>query len=204
MADMADEAVGPPEDDVDADTAWERAFVTPETGSDFELGHRPRPGFFFEDQVVESPLALCPALLWCETVDVDDVDVDDANEEEEFDLWTPFRGMNIRDTSSAFIEVSAACPPLPAAYHPRRGPDCTLGGEATAVMRRQVLVGEDSEGQGVLPRGCRTGGGRSMARGKKSYSAEIEKAQRSEQSPVTIWFSRNLRRRGRCTIRRCR
>lgn len=49
-----------------------------------------------------------------------------------------FRGINIRDTSSAFIEeVRAPCPPLPEAYHPRRGPDCTLGGDATAVMSRE-------------------------------------------------------------------
>lgn len=201
MADMADEAVGPPDDDVDAETAWERAFVTPETGSDFELGHRPRPGFFFEDQVVDSPLALCPALLWCETVD--DVDVDDANEEEEFDLWTPFRGINIRDTSSAFIEVSAACPPLPAAYHPRRGPDCTLGGEATAVMRRQVLADDDSEDQGVLPRGCRTGGPFD-GRGEKVIAPKLRRRsdRNSFQSP---YGSRGIwRRRGRRTIRRCR
>lgn len=149
MADMANEAVGPPDDGVDeVETACGRAFVTPDTGSDFELGQRPRAGFFFEDQVVDSPLELCPALLLCKTVDVDDVDdvdVDDANEEEEFDLWTPFRGINIRDTSSAFIEVRAACPPLLAAFHPKRGPDCTLGGDATAVMRRQVLVGNMSE-----------------------------------------------------------
>jgi hypothetical protein len=145
MADIADEAVGP--DDVDDDeTACGRAFVTPDTGSDLELGHRPCVGFFFEDQVVDSPLALCPALLGCSTVDEEEVDVEDANEEEEFDLWTLLRGINIRETSSAFIEVSAACPPLLAAYHPKRGPDCTLGGEATAVMRRQDLTGDRSKG----------------------------------------------------------
>lgn len=45
--------------------------------------------------------------------------------------------MNIRDTSSALIELS---PPegLPL-FHPRRGNDWKLGGEATAVVIEQVL-----------------------------------------------------------------
>jgi hypothetical protein len=135
MADMADEAVGP---DGEADTACERAFVIPETGSDLELGHKPRGGFFFEDHVLDSPLVLCPALLCCEAADTVEADEDESKEEEEFDLWILFRGINIRDTSSAFIEVRVGWPPLPPAYHPRRGPDCTLGGEATAVMRKKI------------------------------------------------------------------
>lgn len=44
--------------------------------------------------------------------------------------------MNIRDTSSVSIEERAPCPPLPELYHPNRGPDCTLGGDATAVMEK--------------------------------------------------------------------
>lgn len=59
MADMAEEAVGP---DDGADTACERAFVTPDTGSAFELGQRLLEGLFFDDQVPDSPLAFCPAL----------------------------------------------------------------------------------------------------------------------------------------------
>jgi hypothetical protein len=136
MADIADEAVGPPFADVDAETACERAFVTPDTGSDFEAGHKPREGFFFEDHVADSPLVTCPPLLSCEIVDVDDVDAEDASDEDELDRCTLFRGINMRDTSSVFIEAKAVCPSLPTEYHPRRGPDCTLGGEATAVMRK--------------------------------------------------------------------
>lgn len=136
IADMADEAVGPPLfTAVTEETGCDFTFVTPDTGSDFEGGHKPRPAFFFDDHVAESPLGVVP-LLRCETVAVDDVDVFDDSEDDELDLCTLFRGINIRDTSSVFTEPRAACPPLPAGYHPRRGPDCTLGGEATAVMRR--------------------------------------------------------------------
>jgi hypothetical protein len=74
-------------------------------------------------------------------VDVEDEDEFDAKDEEEFVLCKFFRGMNIRDTSSALIDVSAPCPPLPDEYHPRRGPDCTLGGDATAVMGKIEIQG---------------------------------------------------------------
>lgn len=57
----------------------------------------------------------------------------DPNEEEEFDLWRLFRGINMRDTSSVFTEDRPPCPPSLELYHPKR-PDCTLGGDATAVM----------------------------------------------------------------------
>lgn len=133
---MADDAVGP---DGEAETACGRAFVTPETGSDFELGQIPLEDFFFEDQIPDSTVEPWPALLsrgGAETVDVEDEDEDEASEDEEFVLCRFFRGMNIRETSSALIDVSAPCPLLPAEYHPRRGPDCTLGGEATAVMSK--------------------------------------------------------------------
>lgn len=46
--------------------------------------------------------------------------------------------MNIRDTSSVSIEDRAPCPPLLELYHPNRGPDCTLGGDATAVMEKNA------------------------------------------------------------------
>lgn len=71
------------------------------------------------------------------TVEVDDVD------EEEFERCMLFRGMNICDTSSAFMEPRGVCPLLEE-YHPRRGADCTLGGEATAVMRKGVEFREAS------------------------------------------------------------
>lgn len=141
MADIADDAVGP---DGVADTACDRAFVTPETGSDFELGQIPLEDFFFEDQVPDSTFEPCPALLWdglAEIVAVEDEDEDEAKDDEELVLCRFFRGINIRDTSSALIDVSAPCPPLPAEYHPRRGPDCTLGGDATAVMSKTEIKG---------------------------------------------------------------
>lgn len=46
--------------------------------------------------------------------------------------------MNMRETSSAFMEDKAPWPPLPELYHPKRGPDCTLGGDATAVMGKDT------------------------------------------------------------------
>ena len=64
------------------------------------------------------------------------VEDDEAREEEEFDRWTFFRGMNIRDISSAFTDDNAPCPLSPVLYHPKRDPDCTLGGDATAVMEK--------------------------------------------------------------------
>lgn len=70
-----------------------------------------------------------------------DVEVDDPSEEEELDRWRVFCGINIRDTSSAFTEDKPSCPPLPVLYHPKRGPDCTLGGDATAVMENDARPG---------------------------------------------------------------
>lgn len=46
--------------------------------------------------------------------------------------------MNIRDTSSAFTEDRAPSPPLLELYHPKRDPDSTLGGDATAVMEKDA------------------------------------------------------------------
>ena len=55
MADIVDEAVGP---DENAGTAWDRVFVTPATGSAFELGQGFLIGFFFDDHVSVSELGL--------------------------------------------------------------------------------------------------------------------------------------------------
>lgn len=70
---MVDEAAGPEEN---VGTAWDRVLVTPDTGSDFELGQGFLVAFFFVDHVPEST-ELCP------TWEVDDWD---PREEEEFDL----------------------------------------------------------------------------------------------------------------------
>lgn len=67
----------------------------------------------------------------------EDEDEDDAREEDELVRCTLFRGMNIRVTSSALIELSPPCPPLPV-FHPSRGRDWKLGGDATAVIGREL------------------------------------------------------------------
>jgi hypothetical protein len=51
MADMVEDALGP---DENAGTACDRAFVTPDTGSDLELGQGPFVDFFLDDQVPDS------------------------------------------------------------------------------------------------------------------------------------------------------
>lgn len=55
---MVDEAVGPAEN---VGTAWDRVLVTPDTGSDFELGQGFLEAFFFVDHVPVSTLEFCPA-----------------------------------------------------------------------------------------------------------------------------------------------
>ena len=102
---MVDEAVGP---DENVGTAWDRVLVTPDTGSDFELGQGFLEAFFLVDQVPESALEFCPAWEFGVLASTVDVDEDDPKEEEEFDLCRLFRGMKIRDTSSALIEVTAS------------------------------------------------------------------------------------------------
>lgn len=57
IADIVDEAVGPEEK---AGTAWDRVFVTPDTGSALELCQGILTGFFF-DHVPASLSELCPA-----------------------------------------------------------------------------------------------------------------------------------------------
>lgn len=129
MADIVEDAVGP---DEKAGTAWDRALLTPDTGSALELGHGLLAAFFFGFANTDTLLlGVWAALVSGEGADTVDVE-DDPSEEEEFDRWICFRGMNIRDTSSA---------PSPELYHPKRGPDCTLGGDATAVMEKDAVDG---------------------------------------------------------------
>jgi hypothetical protein len=116
--------------------------LIPETGSDFELGQTLREDFFFDAAVAESPLANCPASVLDGVAGIVDADELDPIEEEEFDLCRVFRGINIRETSSGFIEDRAPCPPSPESYHPKRCPVCTLGGEATAVMEKAMFYVE--------------------------------------------------------------
>lgn len=88
-------------------------------------------GFFFEDPFADSLTEVCPPLLcsdWAATVDDD---ADEEREEVEFCRWMLLRGMYMRETSSV---LGVFCSPLLVGYHPRRVPDCTLGGGATAVI----------------------------------------------------------------------
>lgn len=128
IADMVEEAVEPAEN---AGATCDRVFVIPETGSDLVLGQMFLDDFFFEDHSI---LEFCPVSEFGELVGTVEVDELEFNDEEEFDLWMFFRGIKTRDTSSVSIEDSPPCPPLPELYHPKRGPDSTLGGDATAVM----------------------------------------------------------------------
>lgn len=71
-------------------------------------------------------------------VEVEVEELGDDIEEEELVLWGPFLcGINIRDTSSALIELK---PPLgpPPPFQPSRGRDWKLGGDATAVVIRRA------------------------------------------------------------------
>ena len=66
-------------------------------------------------------------------VELEDEDVVEANDEEEFVRWGPLRGRNMRVTSSALIEFIPTCALLPE-FHPSRGNGWKLGGDATAVI----------------------------------------------------------------------
>lgn len=76
---------------------------------------------------------------------MDGVELDDDTDEDEFVLGTVFLGgMNIRDTSSALIEFNPfGAAPL---FHPSRGSDWKLGGEATAVVIEEVFEVERKSG----------------------------------------------------------
>jgi hypothetical protein len=78
-----------------------------------------RQGFFFEDQWPESPFVteLDDGCCGEDMVELDEVEED--IEDDEFVLCTVLRccGMNIRETSSAFIEFKFPAPPL-LLFHP--------------------------------------------------------------------------------------
>lgn len=96
---------------------WGRADVTPDTGSDLLTGHGPvRCGFFRVPAVLDQvPTSLTgvkvPVDCWevFDIVDVPEDEVDELEEREDDELarCTLFRGMNIRATSSGFIELRA-------------------------------------------------------------------------------------------------
>ncbi len=83
-----------------------------EAGSDLAGGHGFRAGFFLPAHAVESAGVVCSASVCCDdgagwTVTVEVEEDVDAIEEDELLRWTPFRGMNMRDTSS---------PPMPLTF----------------------------------------------------------------------------------------
>lgn len=75
-------------------------------------------------------------------VNADEAELEEEDEEEpiddeEFVLCALLRGVNIRVTSSAFIEFSPPWPLVPG-FHLERG--CRLGGETTAVIGKSPDV----------------------------------------------------------------
>jgi len=111
----------------------------PVTGSAFE-GHKLRVGFFL---VPQSPLTLFVAPFVVEGADIVELeDACEARDEDELVLWAVFRGISIRETSSAlmlFKPLGASLPEL------QREMDWKLGGGATAVIGRERL--RDSQWQ---------------------------------------------------------
>lgn len=109
----------------------------PETGSTLEAGQNPPLVFFFEGQWPESPFAIeLEGVCEAEMVEVEEFDED--MEHDEFVLCTVFRcGVNIRDTSSALMELKPPPPPLLPPlllFHPSLDNGWKLGGDATAVV----------------------------------------------------------------------
>jgi hypothetical protein len=100
----------------------------------FVVGQNAPLGFFLVVYEPESPFdATLEFWLVFTVVAVDETELDDDTDEDEFVLCTVFLcGINIRDTSSALIEFNPfGAAPL---FHPNRGSDWKLGGEATAVV----------------------------------------------------------------------
>lgn len=97
-----------------------RPFDTPETGSAFDEGHKLLGGFFLgAEEPCSAFRAGASPFVWGKgtgTVTVEEEEVEDADaaiEDEEFVLCALLRGMNIRVTSSAFIECNPPCPASP-------------------------------------------------------------------------------------------
>ena len=97
-----------------------RPLDRPATGSAFEEGHRPLCGFFLPGPAPCSPFVIGVSLFDCGegrgmlnvVVDEEEEAVEDV-EDEELVLCALLRGMNMRVTSSAFIECNPPCPASP-------------------------------------------------------------------------------------------
>jgi hypothetical protein len=123
-----------------------REFVKADVGSDFD-GQKPPRGFFFAICVDESPFVVEVGEAVWDVADIVEVEeLFEAIDDDEFDLCMTFLcGINMRDTSSALIELNAPWR-LFAPFQPSLGNDWRLGGDATAVVmdvlsRRDVKVG---------------------------------------------------------------
>lgn len=79
---MVEDAVCP---DANEGTAWDRVFVTPDTGSAFELGQGLLTGFLFDDEVAASVPELCPAWASCWLLVTVVVEEFDPRDEDEFE-----------------------------------------------------------------------------------------------------------------------
>lgn len=124
-ADSPEAADGP---DVEDATDCGRAVDKPAVGSAFEGGHRLRAGFF-----LVNPSTGAPFVCTDDAEMVEFEDADEAIEEDEVVRCAAFRGMNIRETSSALMEFMPFGAPL-GALHPAREMGWKFGGGATAVI----------------------------------------------------------------------
>ena len=108
MALMAAFVGGP---DADVLTGRGRPVDNPEMGSTFEAGGQsPRAGFLCLESIPGGPRSsVCDppseGTDCCVIVEVDDEDEDEAIDDEEFVRCALLRGINIRETSSALIEL---------------------------------------------------------------------------------------------------
>lgn len=111
-----------------------------ETGSALEGGQSPLAGFFLGPHPPWSPFAAgASPFVWggawgAESVvdedDVEELDEFEAIDDEESFRSGTFRGWNMRETSSAFIELNPPCPST--LFH--LGKCCRLVGDTTAVI----------------------------------------------------------------------
>lgn len=124
-------------------TPLTRALVIAVVDSDCVAGQNPPLVFFFGAWEGTSPLVgpVGDVFALAVAVDVEEaVEEDDAIDEDELVRWMPlFWGRNMRETSSAFIDVNPPGAPAPA-FQPSRDSDWKLGGEATAVVMEKIQM----------------------------------------------------------------
>jgi hypothetical protein len=144
-------------DDADAIDCG-RAVDRPDMGSAFEVGHKPRGGFFLVLQPPSTAGEEGTPLDWVDAAEMVELeDAEDASEVEEAGRWTLFRGIYILN-SSPLTEFRPLEAPL-GALHPVREMGWKLGGGATAVIcedaseRLPFARGDDYSQRRGHPRG---------------------------------------------------